>query len=232
MRPEDERQFSSLAHAHCHVANALLRHLSPRRLLFCPTEYCSSRADPTVEDSEYLQTLGRVLHDTVQIMWTGDCVIPTEITPPSLQRLRTAIRRKPVIWDNIHANDYDSRRVYLGPYSGRPWQIHEHIEGVLSNPNCEYTANFVPLHTLGAWARLGANYEERAAYQQALTDWLPCFRQSASQQSVTMEELVLFGDLFYLPYEYGDHAKAFLNAYFWLENHDPDRTFCSWPMDS
>jgi protein O-GlcNAcase/histone acetyltransferase len=225
MHAEDARQFASLAHAHCFVANRLLQHLSPRRLLFCPTEYCSSRADPTVDDSEYLKTTGRKLDSAIQVMWTGDCVIPADITPESLQRLRQVICRKPVIWDNIHANDYDSRRVYLGPYAGRPFSIHEHIAGVLSNPNCEYTSNFIPLHTLGAWARLGGQYEERTAYMQALADWLPNFRQATGpgEQGVSTDELMLFCDLFYLPYDYGDEARKFLDAYFWLENADRDR---------
>ena len=28
------------------------------------------------------------------------------------------IKRKPVLWDNLHANDYDLQKLYLGPYTG------------------------------------------------------------------------------------------------------------------
>ena len=61
------------------------------------------------------------------------------------------MRRPPVIWDNIHANDYDPRRVFLGPYDGRSPEIIPYIRGVLTNPNCEFEANYIPLHTLGQW---------------------------------------------------------------------------------
>ena len=32
------------------------------------------------------------------------------------------IKRKPIIWDNLHANDYDLQRVYLGPYIGKQYE--------------------------------------------------------------------------------------------------------------
>ena len=47
-------------------------------------------------------------------MWTGDKVIPKDITVSSLEDITSVLRRPPVIWDNEHANDYDQKRVYLG----------------------------------------------------------------------------------------------------------------------
>lgn len=67
------------------------------------------------------------------------------------------IRRKPVIWDNIHANDYDHRRVFLGPYSGRPTELYKLLNGVLTNPNCEFEANFVAIHTFATWCKVASN---------------------------------------------------------------------------
>lgn len=63
------------------------------------------------------------------------------------------LRRRPLIWDNLHANDYDHKRVFLGPYSGRSTRLIPHLRGVLTNPNCEYEANFVAIHTLAQWSR-------------------------------------------------------------------------------
>ena len=47
-------------------------------------------------------------------MWTGDKVIPKEISVASLEPITQVLKRRPVIWDNEHANDYDQRRLYLG----------------------------------------------------------------------------------------------------------------------
>ena len=54
-------------------------------------------------------------------MWTGDKVIPKDITVASLEEITAVLKRPPVIWDNEHANDYDQRRVYLGRYVILVW---------------------------------------------------------------------------------------------------------------
>lgn len=87
-------------------------------------------------------------------MFVGDKVIPETITKESIQELGEVLRRKPVIWDNIHANDYDQRRVFLGAYCGRPLELYPYLNGILTNPNCEFEANYIPIHTLGTWCRI------------------------------------------------------------------------------
>ena len=44
--------------------------LSPS--LSLPIEYCGSRADPSVEESQYLKHIGEHLHPDIDIMWTGN----------------------------------------------------------------------------------------------------------------------------------------------------------------
>ena len=63
------------------------------------------------------------------------------------------LKRKPLIWDNLHANDYDQRRLFLGPYVGRSPSLIPYLAGVLTNPNCEYTVNYVAIHTLAQWSK-------------------------------------------------------------------------------
>lgn len=75
------------------------------------------------------------------------------MTVKTMEDITTVLKRAPVIWDNIHANDYDPRRVFLGPYDGRLPEIIPYIRGVMTNPNCEFEANFIACHTLGQWCR-------------------------------------------------------------------------------
>ncbi len=86
-------------------------------------------------------------------MWTGDKVISKTISQKSLEDINDVLRRPVVIWDNEHANDYDQKRVFLGPYSGRSPEIIRCLRGVMTNPNCEYGANFVAIHTLAQWSK-------------------------------------------------------------------------------
>ena len=43
--------------------------------------------------------------------------------------------------------------MFLGPYSGRSPELIGSLSGVMTNPNCEYWANFVGIHTLAQWAK-------------------------------------------------------------------------------
>lgn len=89
----------------------------------------------------------------VEFIWLGPKVISKDLTIEGIDELAEVLRRPPLIWDNLHANDYDQKRVFLGPYAGRSPLIIPRLRGVLTNPNCEYGANFVAIHTLAQWSR-------------------------------------------------------------------------------
>ncbi|GBP32443.1 Protein O-GlcNAcase [Eumeta japonica] len=152
MSEADKQIFQSFAHAQVSVTNEIHQHLGCPRFLLCPTQYCSTRAVPTVNSSEYLDTLGSKLANEIDIMWTGPKVISKTLTTECIEEITQVLRRPPVIWDNLHANDYDQKRLFLGPYCGRSPELIPLLRGVLTNPNCEYNANMIPIWTLAHWA--------------------------------------------------------------------------------
>jgi len=91
------------------------------------------------------------------LLVVGAKVVSKKIGIIELEEVAKVFRRPPVIWDNIHANDYDPRRLFLGPFDGRSTDIIPYVRGVLTNPNCEFEANYIPLHTLGQWSRSNKN---------------------------------------------------------------------------
>ncbi|XP_019868330.1 protein O-GlcNAcase isoform X2 [Aethina tumida] len=153
MSEADKEIFQSFAQAQVSVTNEIYQHLGQPKFLVCPTQYCSTRAVPNVPNSEYLNTLGSKLAQEIDIMWTGNKVISRLLTKENVQEISEVLRRPPIIWDNLHANDYDQKRVFLGPYSGRSPDLIPKLRGVFTNPNCEYGANFVAIHTLAQWSR-------------------------------------------------------------------------------
>lgn len=90
-------------------------------------------------------------------MWTGPKVISKDLTIESIQEVTEVMRRPPVIWDNLHANDYDQKRVFLGPYAGRSPELIPMLRGVLTNPNCEFHANQIAIHTLAHWSKCSSD---------------------------------------------------------------------------
>ncbi|XP_016153657.1 PREDICTED: protein O-GlcNAcase-like [Ficedula albicollis] len=202
----DRDVFPSLAQAQASVANQVYQELGqPCVFLFCPTEYCSSLCSPSPSQSCYLQTIGQELLPGIGVIWTGPKVVSQELSAVLLEEVEAVLRRRPVIWDNLYANDYDCRRVFLGPYMGRAPGLMSRLQGLLLNPNCELQANFIPIHTLGTWfqselrscahpdqagmeevAALGdsqgaqdGSYSPREALELALHDWVAEINQQA-----------------------------------------------------
>ncbi|XP_058062269.1 protein O-GlcNAcase [Anopheles bellator] len=157
MSKPDKEVFQSFAYAQVSVTNEIFNHLNCPRFLFCPTQYCSTRAVPTVKQSEYLNTLGTKLVKEIDVLWTGPKVISKVLTVECIEEITEVLHRPPVIWDNLHANDYDQKRVFLGPYSGRSPELIPLLRGVVTNPNCEFHANAIAIQTLAYWSKCSAD---------------------------------------------------------------------------
>ena len=115
------------------------------------------------------------------------------------------LRRKPVIWENFHANDYDIRRVYAGPLAGRDPEILALIDGFITNPNNEFEANFVPVATTGSFLR-----GEGPALDGALAAWQQRFRLAFRDETVPLDALRLLVELHYQPFRCGPEVEELL----------------------
>ncbi|MCB1516290.1 MAG: beta-N-acetylglucosaminidase domain-containing protein, partial [Hyphomicrobiaceae bacterium] len=213
--PEADRaRFSSFAEAQAFVANAAFEQINAAggQMLFCPTEYCTRFAGGDVTKSPYLETLGNQLAEGIEVFWTGPEVVSPQISAASLEEIGRVLKRKPVIWENFHANDYDLRRVIAGPLGGRDRNILQHVDGFITNPNNELLANFVPIHTTGQFLA-GPDYDEASALDNAISDWRPQFELSFSENGETLsgEQIGLLVELFYQPFELGPRVALTLS---------------------
>jgi len=209
---EDQKLFPSFAAAQAHVANAVhdfVKGLGPdRELFFCPTEYCGRMAGGDVRRSAYLDEIGAKLAPGIEIFWTGPEIVSAEITARSLHDVAQVLRRKPVIWENFHANDYDIRRVHLGPLGGRKSNIVTEIAGFITNPNNEFEADFPAVHTLGQFLN-GVSYDETTALSATCRAWRPRFRYASSDQArlLDQDQIELLADLLYQPFQPGPQSR-------------------------
>lgn len=222
--PADRARWGSLAAAQSAVANAmhgwLAAHAPDVRLLFCPTPYCGRMDAAGHGGPQYLDAVGALLHPDIDVFWTGPEIVSREITVEHVQSVARRLRRPPVIWDNLHANDYDGRRFFCGPYSGRSPALKSHVRGILTNPNNELPLNRVALRTLGAWAGASGDWDPRAAYEAALEEWRPRFAMRG-RGAPSAEDLRLLMDCHYLPHSEGPGAERLLAALRDLVSRDP-----------
>jgi hypothetical protein len=75
-----------------------------------------------------------------------------------------------MIWDNLHANDYDPKRIFMGPFVGRPVAIKNETSGLLLNPNCKYEANYIPVSPF--CPSYSDNYIQFLVKLFTLSDWV------------------------------------------------------------
>jgi protein O-GlcNAcase/histone acetyltransferase len=223
MAPVDLEKWGSLAAAQAGVVNDLYRwareQFPETSFSFCPTPYCGRMASRHLGGEGCLEVIGRELDPGIDVFWTGPEIISREITVEHAREVASVLRRKPLIWDNLHANDYDGRRFFCGPYAGRPPDLKGEVRGLLVNPNNEFWLNYVPLRTLGAFVNAGGPWNEREAYLDAMRAWLETL--TAPGFEIAFEDWVRLGDCFYLPYEEGPGAKALLERARRLLGSDP-----------
>jgi protein O-GlcNAcase/histone acetyltransferase len=215
MRDEDRQRFGTFALAQSHVANRLFRWLQERdsidaRFLFCPTPYCGRMQKSGLGGERYLEEIGQNLDDGIDVFWTGPEIISSQISQNHIDTLTDILRRPPLIWDNLHANDYDGHRFYCGPYSGRPLELRSGVKGILHNPNNEASLNFVPWKTLSDFIHAGETWNPRESYLSAMKQWHENFESAGSP--IRFEDFVLLGDCFYLPDEEGGEAAQLFDA--------------------
>jgi hypothetical protein len=223
MDPADEARFGSVAAAQAHVAEALFGHLRARRpeglRLLCPTDYCGRMA--AAGGWAYLRDLAARLEADARVFWTGDEIVSERIDAASLARVTEVLGRRPLIWDNLHANDYDLRRAYLGPVDGRAADLVPATTGILTNPNGQFELNEVALATLAALVARPGEYRPAAALDEALAAWRPAFELDGGEP-LGAEELRLLAELLYLPWRCGPGVEARLAEARGLLDAPPD----------
>ena len=215
---KDEQVYSSFAEAQANITNRLFDYFSDSNILFCPTVYCGQMANYDVSGNKYLIELGNQLNSNIGFFWTGPEVVSKEISVESIQELRKVINRKPIIWDNLHANDYDIRQIFFGPYIGRSLELKNELDGILSNPNCQFWANYNPLRTLGLYFSEVSEWNPRRSFLDSSKEWLQYFGNA----DISNEEIQLLGDCFYTPGRMGDMGILIVESIQFIMNHPPE----------
>jgi hypothetical protein len=109
------------------------------KIMFCPTYYSF---DPTLDrvfgirPVDYLSTIAANIPQDVSIYWTGPKVISPEISSSHLEEVTSLLGRRPVIFDNLFANDGPKQCSFLklAPPEGRSTEATKNANGWAFNP--------------------------------------------------------------------------------------------------
>lgn len=138
-------------------------------LIMCPTEYNKSWSNP---EKKYLQTLGTMLHPSVEIMWTGNRVV-ADIDKPTMEWINTQISRKAYIWWNFPVSDYVRDRILLGAAYGNTSDVKNDISGFVSNPMEHPEASKIAIYGVADYTWNLEKYHPETAWKKAIAELMP-----------------------------------------------------------
>ncbi|MCK4806830.1 MAG: beta-N-acetylglucosaminidase domain-containing protein [Candidatus Aegiribacteria sp.] len=87
-------------------------------IYLCPSIYCLELMEK-YDGDEYLSAWRDNVPCGWKSFWTGNGVISRELDENIMTRARELLGGKPVIWDNLLADDYSLRRIYLAGLQDR-----------------------------------------------------------------------------------------------------------------
>ncbi|MGB3341966.1 MAG: beta-N-acetylglucosaminidase domain-containing protein [bacterium] len=147
------------------TANELLmfikKKISKPTLFFCPTQYHGFK------ETEYIKTIYSELNKNIEIFWTGPKIVSKKIDLYHLKKITILTKRKPLIWDNLFANDYLPGIILKFPYRYRAPQIVGKTCGILINPMNQYRASKPLIYTAAEFIKAPYKYVPRKAWKKA-----------------------------------------------------------------
>ncbi|EEF63027.1 beta-N-acetylglucosaminidase domain-containing protein [Pedosphaera parvula] len=155
---------------HARLVNTVLARLRDRdktaQFTFCPVICWGDATNP--EHRDYLEVLAREMHPEVYVFWNGDSIVTPRITRVAAESYRQVVKHRLFLWDNYPVND-GSPTLHLGPVSGRETDLHEVIDGYLSNPmHTQNQINRIPLATCADYASNPREYNPARSIGQAI----------------------------------------------------------------
>lgn len=132
---------------HARLANALGGALG-RALVVVPRIYAN---ELHARAPDYLADFSTVLHPEHAVALCGSDVVARTVTLADCRRHLAGAARRIVVWDNLYANDYCPRRLFVGPWTGR-----EGLPDVFVNPTGLPATDALLLDLVGA-ARAGTD---------------------------------------------------------------------------
>ena len=145
-------------------------------LIICPTDYTKLWANPAPDG--YLALLGKVLHPSIHVMWTGDFVCG-DITPETLDWVSERIKRPSFIWWNYPVTDYVRNLILQGPVYGLDsTATTATMAGFVSNPMEHGEASKLALYGVADYTWNIKGYEPMANWEAGLEELMPSAKEA------------------------------------------------------
>ena len=109
---------------HAQLANRLADELNAK-IFIVPRIYAN---ELNVESPNYIFELGKFLYQELYVFHCGKKIVTREINNNTKNNLHKLVKNELVFWDNLYANDYCPRRLFISPWYNRT------LKNIMINP--------------------------------------------------------------------------------------------------
>ncbi|CAF1341997.1 unnamed protein product, partial [Rotaria sordida] len=231
----------------------------PNIFIFCPTVYCSRMAKPSLEKSSYLQTIGNGLHTDIDIFWTGRSLnisrricgmllnpncefelnfIPLHTLGQWFQLIK--INEKQDQFDddnNIETSEiYQIDKVFhkslidwLPEFNKiKSANDSQQIVKIDNSPQGMSPKSVTSLLINDEDSQESIN-ENPTCSSSSKTHIMECDHNNTNNIYLTIDDIRLLVELFYLPYQHGPNIQQVFIDFYWLRfNYNQDQNLNDW----
>lgn len=97
-----------------------------KNIYFVPRIYSDEQI---IEKPSYLKELAKNLKESIKLFYCGKNIVSHSILNSDLKSISSSFKNKIIFWDNIYANDYCPRKIFLGKWINRDANLN-----ILINP--------------------------------------------------------------------------------------------------
>ncbi|MGB1864512.1 MAG: beta-N-acetylglucosaminidase domain-containing protein [Candidatus Puniceispirillum sp.] len=188
--------YKSEGTAHAELANRLAAYLDCPVILV-PRIYADELVtDADAQSASYLDDLASSLDPASAIMHCGSHIVAPVIGKDDILVRSHALGHRVIIWDNIYAQDYCPRRLFIGPYRGR-----DMADDIMLNPTGMIETDLLLLDIMAdtqSWpdtikaAGIPDEFVTLAAYFDAPYGFAPAFDMPEDADALAALEVLLW----------------------------------------
>jgi len=168
-------EYAFEGHAHAALSNATAQALGVPSIWVTPRVY----ADELIPESEdYLPHFVGTLDEQHTVVYCGSDVVSEHVDTRVQVSLNNVAQQaglcgvhshRVIIWDNLYANDYCPRRLFIGPWQGR-FGVQDVVLNPTGMPNTDALLLSVMARTLSACQEEGSDAIARTVWKQVLRE--------------------------------------------------------------
>jgi len=149
----------------------------------------------------YLEDFGTI-DSRIGIFWTGSEIIPSGFSIEEIKDINAKFKRPVTLWDNYPVNDpswIHKSAANIYPFTGRSYQLADHINGHFANPMIQPYLSQIPLSTLAKIYTEKENYNAQQEFVNAAEKFCAGTSDSSELADYVVEELMSFREITYRP---------------------------------